>query len=233
LLRKHIAHGKVGFGINHVMNDYQNNRAKALDMVVCTPASSGFAKRTFFDLYKDYKLALTHDELSELVSLGDVRECAVGTSLVAVEAKACMTEHVKAIPRLYDELSSSYQVVNGDTNSSIAAGYVSINIASSFISPDRNRRKLKGTSPQVTQHKNQPNPAKLVYQKIQQLRRRSNPNEPGYDAIGISILEIRNDGTPASVGPDFGDGTRVNSSFTYDAFIERLSTIYNSRFAAI
>jgi len=37
LLRHHIKVGKIGFGINHEMRDFKNNRSKDLDLVICTP----------------------------------------------------------------------------------------------------------------------------------------------------------------------------------------------------
>jgi uncharacterized RmlC-like cupin family protein len=40
----------------------------------------------------------------------------VGAVLIALEAKACMTAHVKALPRLYDELNSSHQCVHGSSS---------------------------------------------------------------------------------------------------------------------
>ena len=64
----------------------------------------------------------------------------VGSVLMAMEAKACMTEHSKAGPRLYDELNSSHGIVHGASANALAVGFVMINAAHTFVSPDRNRR---------------------------------------------------------------------------------------------
>ena len=54
----------------------------------------------------------------------------VGAVLVALEAKACMTAHVKSLPRLYDELNSSHLCVHGASGpGSFAIAYVQVNQA--------------------------------------------------------------------------------------------------------
>jgi hypothetical protein len=45
LLNRHIAAAKIVFGINHEMRDFQHDRKKNLDLVLCTPASGRPAKR--------------------------------------------------------------------------------------------------------------------------------------------------------------------------------------------
>jgi len=121
LLRKHVDEGKVGFGINHFLHDYRLNRKKNLDLVVCTPSGDP-EKTSFASLAKEWSIPLTTEEETELDALPALMRCPVGTTLIALEAKACMTEHSKARPRLYDELSSSFQTILGDTRSAIAGG---------------------------------------------------------------------------------------------------------------
>src|SRR5262249_37293910 len=50
LLRKHVAQGRVGFGINHEMRDFQHDRKKDLDLVICQPSSGGRTGRTLVEL---------------------------------------------------------------------------------------------------------------------------------------------------------------------------------------
>src|SRR5512140_783077 len=60
LLRERIAAGSVGFGINHEMTDFKQDRHKNFDLVVCTPGS-GKAKgpaRTFRSLAEEYGIEL-------------------------------------------------------------------------------------------------------------------------------------------------------------------------------
>ena len=46
LLNRHIAAAKIAFGINHEMRDFQHDRKKKLDLVLCTPASDRGASRS-------------------------------------------------------------------------------------------------------------------------------------------------------------------------------------------
>src|SRR5262245_44621686 len=70
LLRQHVSEGKVAFGINHEMRDFQHNRKKNLDLVFCTPGSGVRpAAASFPELVAHYQIALTNDEEAILRSL--------------------------------------------------------------------------------------------------------------------------------------------------------------------
>lgn len=232
LLRKHIVAGKVGFGINHKMTVYGSGLKKDLDLVLCTPGGD-FKKNTFSELVKKYNINLDANELGILEKLPTLRKCPVKSTLLAIEAKACMTEHSKAIPRLYAELDSSYRIIIGDTNTAISAGYITINISDTFISTSQNKRVDAHLSPVVNPH-DQPDVSKKVYDMIwEKLARRSSPDQSGYDAIGITLLVCKNDGSVITVADDFGDGSSVDPIMRYSNFIGRLSTIYSTRFIGL
>jgi hypothetical protein len=132
-LRRHVADGRVCFGINHEMRDFKNDRKKNLDLVICQPAGATTKNsRTLLDLSERYGLVLTASEKEELIELPRLEEASVGNVLVALEAKACMTAHQKALPRLYDELNSSHLTVHGAHDLAIAAGFVAVNAAPGF-----------------------------------------------------------------------------------------------------
>ena len=102
LFRKHVSEGRVGFGINHEMRDFQHDRKKDLDLVICLPASGSATGRTLSDLGDHYGIDLTAAENKELGGLPALHEMPVGNVLIALEAKACMTAHQRALPRLYE-----------------------------------------------------------------------------------------------------------------------------------
>jgi hypothetical protein len=145
-----------------------------------------------------------------------------------LEAKACMTAHQRALPRLYDELNSSHLTVHGATDEAIAAGFVMVNIADRFVSPDRNRHSLATSAQNVSKH-NQPRDASLVVSKVAQIPRRSGRGESGFDAISIMAVNCVNDGSSITEvkgppAPEIGD------IFHYESMIERVSHLYASRF---
>lgn len=229
LLRAHVAAGKVAFGLNHEMSDFQNRRKKKLDLVICTPASAGKARATTLaDMIREEGLALTEDESRVIAGLPVFPRRPVGAVLVALEAKACMTAHQKALPRLYDELNSSQLTVHGADNGAIAAGFVMINAATEFLSPGRN----VGDGEPVINHHKQPFATDITVAKMRELPRRSRPTGDGYDALAIVVIEGRNDGGPfrlveAPPAPPIGD------VYHYASTIDRLASLYATRFSQL
>ena len=228
LLRRQIEQGKVGFGINHQMRDFVHDRKKNLDVVLCTPASGAErSKTTFAGLVADYDIDLSAAEAAELGALPILTRTPVGSVLMALEAKAAMTAHQRALPRLYDELNSSHATVHGATEQAIAAGFVMVNIAETYLSPDLNKAN-RATDPKWSAH-NQPRDASLVVRKIEQLPRRAKVGDVGYDALAIVVVEAANDGSEIKLigsapAPQPGD------IHHYAAMIDRLGHIWATRF---
>ena len=167
LFRRHVSEGRVGFGINHEMRDFQHDRKKDIDLVICLPASGGRTGRALLDLGTHYDVDLSPAERDELLGLPALKETPVGNVLVALEAKACMTAHQRALPRLYDELNSSHQTIHGAHDSAIAAGLVIINIAKRFLSPDLNKEN-RISNPRWSAHP-QPKSVMITIDKVKQL----------------------------------------------------------------
>lgn len=228
LLRSHIESGKVAFGINHELNDFKNNRKKNLDLVLCTGRDK--VATTFAAYGLQNGVVLSAPESAILDSLPILHRASVSNVLVALEAKACMTEHVKALPRLHDELSSSHQTIHGDTGGAIAAGYVLINCAEIFVSPDRNRQKIRKGKTAINVHK-QPMVATRTLDAMMKLPRRSNDQEVGFDALGISMIRCANDGSEVII--DENANSEIPSIVTYDSFVQRLAHLYATKFGSI
>ena len=228
LLRRHVQEGRVGFGINHEMRDFVHDRKKNLDMVLCTPASDGRRPAgDFAGLVTEYEIDLTADEEPRLATLPILPKTPVGSVLMALEAKAAMTSHQKALPRLYDELNSSHLTVHGATEQAIAAGFVMVNIADRYVSPDRNK-KILTTDFEWSAHR-QPRAAQLVVDKVKQLPKRAGVVGAGYDALAIGVVDAANDGGPIKLvrsppAPPAGD------IYDYASMIDRTANIYATRF---
>lgn len=238
LIREHAAQGSIAFGINHDLVDHTNGRRKNLDLVLCRPAvpsDDGAGKKrqavTFAGLAAKYRLELTPDERAKLDALPALLHRPVASTLIALEAKAAMTEFGKARPRLYDELASSHVVVHGDTDSAIAVGLAMINGASRFISPTKNPCIAWGAPRQESPH-DQPTQARLTVDKIRSLPRRSALGTPGFDAIAAIVLDCRNDpATPVTLvaDPSFG-APPIGDVMHYETMINRVAGLYASRF---
>jgi len=227
LLREHVAAKKVGFGINHELRDFKQNRKKNLDLVLSKAANDNADQQSFADYGKQVGVVLTAEETSDLSKLPVLRAALVSNVLVALEAKACMTEHGKAQPRLFDELASSFQTVHGDTNSAIAAAFVMINCANSFISPDRNRKKVRGGKFVINAHK-QPAAASGSLAKVMQLPRRSHEREQGFDALGVTMVDCANDGSQIQLNAAMSE--QVDKIVTYPSLILRVAHLYSTKF---
>lgn len=226
LLRRHVEAGVVCFGINHEMRDFSNDRKKNLDLVLCTP-NGEIGDETLASLASDYGIALSAAEQSILDNLPNLKKAPVGSVLLALEAKACMTAHQRALPRLYDELNSSHLTVHGASEQAVAVAFTMINVASEYLSPDLNK-KNRQSEPEWSLHK-QPRDARLAVDKIKQLPRRAKADEVGYDALAVVVIDMRNDGT--EVGLIHGDpAPQAGDIYHYDAMLTRLSGIYATRF---
>ncbi|APG11075.1 hypothetical protein M2175_003803 [Bradyrhizobium elkanii] len=226
LLRRHVEAGTVCFGINHEMRDFVHDRKKNLDLVLCTPGGPS-TSQTLASIAAEYDIDLTPDARAMFEKLPRLVRAPVGSVLMALEAKACMTAHQRALPRLYDELNSSHLTVHGASDQAIAVAFTMVNVAATYLSPDLNK-KNKQSAPEWSRHK-QPRDAQLAVEKIKQLPRRSKVGDVGYDAISIVVIDMANDGTPVllvetSPAPPKGD------IYNYESMISRLSGIYATRF---
>lgn len=229
LLRSHVAAGKVAFGINHEMRDFVHDRKKNLDLVLSTPAGGKqpTGAGNLAAMAADYRIDLAPDEERELAALPPLSRAPVGGVLVALEAKACMTAHQRALPRLYDELNSSHLTVHGASDQAIAAGFVMVNAAEKYLSPDLNKKNRR-TDPEWSAH-SQPRDAGLAVDKVKQLPRRARPDQTGYDALSIVVIECANDGSPVTL-VDRPPAPPTGDIHSYASMIDRLGHIYATRF---
>lgn len=122
LLRRHAESGAVCFGINHEMRDFVHDRKKNLDLVLCTPAGATTTE-TLASMGRSYQIELTDEERGAFDALPQLVRAPVGSVIMALEAKACMTAHQRALPRLYDELNSAHLTVHGASDQAVAVGY--------------------------------------------------------------------------------------------------------------
>lgn len=235
LLRRHVAAAKVVFGVNHRMGDFKTQRPKNLDLVIARPGTApvkGSTKgKDLSTMALHWGILLTDAERARLDELPKASVGSVGSVLVALEAKAAMTAHQRALPRLYDELNSSHLTVHASSDYAAAAAFVMVNVAAEFISTDINKWNIADQPARVSKHK-QPRDAGLVVDKVKQIPRRTRPGEEGFDAIGIVVVDCHNDGSAITVREE-PPAPPIDDDFHYDAMIRRLGNIYDTRFANV
>ena len=222
------------YGLNHEMRDFRTSRKKNLDLVVCRPRSGGWAAApapTFADQALEIGIALDAESAAELRALPTLHELPVGAVHVALEAKACMTQFIKAKPRLYDELNSSHAVIHGNSPHTIAAGLAMVNKATEFISPGRNDFDLSKRAAVVTQHV-QPRHAAEVIEKLREIPRRSRDGEEGFDVFAIILVNCRNDGSPVFLESD-APAPQPGETDHYEMAVHRLAQLYEQKYRAI
>lgn len=230
LLREHVAAGKVSFAINRQINDWQSQRSKNLDLVVARASGIESPAVDLTELAKRYDLQLTESDAQTLHALPLSPTGAAGsTVLVALEAKACMTAHMKARPRLFDELDSSHSTVHGDNPNALAVGFAMVNYAERFVSP------ISQVGPDVVYSKHkQPSDTVKVIEKLREINRRPGPQtgQRGFDAFGIMVVELVNDGSPMRIVTE-PPAPQPDSDFYYDRMIVRTAHLYDSSFGSV
>lgn len=236
VLRGHAQTGKVIFGVNFEMRDFGTGRKKKLDLLIARPSANVTASKpkTLADLAAAWSVLLTPAQRSALAALPPLYSGPVGAVLMALEAKAAMTAHQRALPRLYDELNSSHLTVHGASRGALAVGLAMVNVSPTFVSPDLNPHP-PGTSGQtviVSRHA-QPADAAGVIAKVREIPRRTSAQTEGYDGLGVVVVHASNNGvTPVSLvsGPP---APQVGDILHYDTMVTRVANEYDNAFRGI
>jgi hypothetical protein len=200
VLREHAARGRIAYGIN-LAHEWPNKKAKTIDLALGVPRAS---------------VSVPSSGIAEVDALDEV--------LISCEAKTAMTEHGKSQPRIFDELSSSHEIVHQGRQDAIAAGITVVNIAPSFVSPIRNQ------SPgplRITRHK-QPHVATRMVAHLRGLTIRDRVGEAGFDAYCTFVVDCDNQGRAHlwSKPPAPQPGDRDH----YQTFVGRIARFYEERF---
>jgi hypothetical protein len=172
-------------------------RKKTLDLAIGTP-------RTVSE----------EDRFAGAIRLGEIDRV-----LLACEAKTCMTEHGKSQPRIFDELGSSHEIVHQGDREAIACGITVVNIATTFVSPLRQKSK----EPYVSQHK-QPHAAERMVNHLRGLPIRDEMGGFGFDAYATVVVDCDNQ-RPATLWTD-PPSPQPGDRDHYDTFVQRIAAAY-------
>lgn len=224
-LRDAAAAGRVGFGINRVMVGTIN---KTLDLVVTVvpPGRADLPRRRFVDLAIPYGVALTDEDriqLDALPLLAEDHKSDVSEVAIALEAKACMTEHVKSLPRLHAEILATGYLAKRAAPRCITVSYSLVNCAPSFVSPS-----AKG---KVNRHQ-QPADARRVVDMISTaVPMVGEAGAYGYDVVGVTTVFCMNDGSPVRVVDDSDVAPGRDERTHYERMVRNICSEYRARFA--
>lgn len=202
-LRHHALADKIVYKIN-AKHTFPNGKKKTLDLAIGTPKTVDEGER-----------------LAGVIHVG-----AVDRVLIACEAKTCMTEHGKSQPRIFDELGSSHEIVHQGDREAIAAGITVVNIASTFVSPLRQ----KGRKLHVSKHK-QPHAAERMINHLRGLPIRDVIDAVGFDAYATIVVDCDNQG-PVSLWTD-PPAPQPGDRDHYDTFVMRIAEAYATRFGQL
>jgi hypothetical protein len=223
-LRNAAFAGRVGFGINHVMVGPIN---KTLDLVVTVvpPNREVRGRMHFAEVAAVYGIVLSPDEavlLGELPLLDREEGEDVSEVAIAVEAKACMTEHIKSLPRLHAEILATGYLAKRAVPSCISVSYSLVNAAPIFVTPSGDAK--------VNKH-NQPEDARRVVEMLATaVPTVSDSRDYGYDVVGVTVLDCRNDGSAVEVVQDPTLAPKRSDRTHYERMIRAICSEYRSRF---
>lgn len=193
LVGERLVSGEYVFGINSVVD------GKALDLVVGRPGvwGGGRRPRAFGGYVESHGIALSGSDRAALQPYAGMLEGVVASPILAVEAKAVMTDHGGALPRLTDELSRF-----GARDVGIRVGLLMVNVSGRFVSPGRQG----GVNGVVETRHRQPHAALSVVDAVSRVS--------GYTGMGMVFVDCPNDGpvravdVPGCPGVEYGGMVR-------------------------
>jgi hypothetical protein len=146
-------------------------------------------------LVDEYEIVLDKGDRARLKALPTVEEDLpndIAEVSIAMEAKACMTEHIKSLPRLHAEVLATGYLAKRAVPDCISVSYSMVNAADTFRTPS-------GDGKQTNVH-SQPDDARRVVEMLATAIPQVQAGERfGYDVIGVTVIECRNDGSPVTL----------------------------------
>ena len=230
-LREAVADGRVGFQVNPKMRD-RTNREKTLDLgfgLVDDAAPPGRG-RSLEELLAEYLAVLTPEDREIVAELPNIKEARSKQDLVVLENKACMTAHSKAAPRLRNELEGAVDAINSSDPDSVAGGLVLVNAADYFYSPVyRDNGYVEPSDRRPTQH-HQPADAAVCISRLRNIPLRTKDKKYGYDALGIVVIDAKNNGQPWTLVEEAAYGAPAPQDiWSYTRMIQQLAKVYRQR----
>lgn len=210
--------GHIGFKINYVMVGPIN---KTLDLVLTrVPRSRNTTekRRSFGAVGTSYGIELSAVDALEVEKLNMVVEenvTDVSEVALAVEAKACMTDHIGALPRLHAEILATGYLAKRATPECTVVSYTLVNAADTFISSSKGLKRMR-----------QPESANAVLRMLNEAVPLCRDQRLfGYDVVGALSIVCRNDGSLVTHSPIVGSPDR-DTAIHYERMIRSICSAY-------
>lgn len=173
----------------------------------------------------DWNVDLVLGQPAEAAAIagGGIAEQVPSTARIAIEFKAVMTEHRKAVKNRKRDLEAHHEHVHNYAATAIACGVLTVNAAERFISPLRREGD-------VTTHKD---PSRLVEHCIAELRsvaERGGSTGYGLEAKCALVVECDNIDHSTTRYSTVGGTPAVGDPLHYDSFIQRICERYRERY---
>lgn len=143
------------------------------------------------------------------------------TVRIAVEAKAVMTEHRKAIKNRKRDLEAHHAHVHDYDPAAIAAGIIAINASPTFKSPLRLG---------LTEHRNVMALVGHCIREVNSITMAGGNHPAGLDAKCALVLVMDNVDYPTTSFLETDPAPIPGSPIHWDAFIQRICDLYRARF---
>jgi hypothetical protein len=207
-LRVQAAAGEIAYGVN-VRFLWPNGKEKTLDLAIGIPVNpQAPPEGTRIHRVRSGRSVYPFSRL-----------------FLACEEKSTMTEHGKSQPRIYSELNDAHTIVHQGSRDTIAAGLSMVNIATTFISPTRQRPDQIAF---VSVHR-QPGVTANMVAHLRRLPLRASLEQVGFEAYSTFVVDADHQGQVRShtepPAPQPGDLDH------YEAFLTRICYFYQQRFS--
>jgi len=152
---------------------------------------------------------------------GEIVRHLPSTVAVAIEIKAVMTEHRKAIKNRKRDFEAHHDHVHRYHDGAIAGGLLMLNASPTFTSPLRNEASTHREPEKLVQH---------CMNEMRAVATRSKPGEVGLDAKGVVVLTMDTAHPDRTVYVTRPPAPQVGDPMHYDAFIQAICNRFTERF---
>ena len=152
-----------------------------------------------------------------------IRRTLPSTVHAAIEIKSVMTEHRKAVKNRKRDLEAHHEHIHNYSNQAIAGGVLVLNAADTFRSPLRAAPTVHRRVPALIEH---------CLLQARSITTRSSLHAQGLDANCVIVIDMDNQDLPGTRYATGSPAPPVGDPLHYDAFIQKLCSLYRERFAA-